>query len=319
MQIITDSNVKIGDKIAVSVGVFDGVHIGHCHLLSELVRIAGSGGMASVAITFENHPLEVISRQSRPLSITSLSRRLELISASGVEYCRIMKFTPALKEMNSLSFLNLLQAQFSIGAVVAGYNNAFGRCGDLSVEEATRKLDIAFHRASPVSVGGLEVSSSTIRKLLSECRIPIANKMLGRCFELEGTVVHGKAIGRTIGFPTANIDVDVKDSVIPGRGVYACAAIIDNNNKEIYGAMVNIGDNPTVDEKGTLSIEAHLIGIPEGIDLYGHKLCLFFLDFMREECKFSSLDALKRQLERDCKMAANIFDSSKISIFAKNK
>lgn len=300
MQIVTSLKSYVSSRgLLATVGMFDGVHLGHRHLLAELTRTAANKNFDSAVITFTSHPLEVLDSSRKPRMITSVAERLRLLEAAGVDYCFLIEFTEKLKEQTAQSFLEKLKEDIGLKGILAGFNNNFGKRGAGDLEESAEKAGVEFFRYFPLFIDSVAVSSSAIRKLLLDCDILKANALLGRDFSLTGTVIRGKQIGRTLGFPTANIAVDCREKIIPGNGVYACRAAVEGIEPMLLPAMVNIGTNPTVGPSGEISIEAHFIGLDKDIDLYGKSVVLFFVDYIRQEIRFPSLEILAEQLKED--------------------
>ena len=300
MQIITVGREHlVWKRSVVTVGTFDGVHLGHQRLLAELVKASRACRCQPVAVTFTNHPLDVVDPGATPRQLTSMSERLALLEAHGVETCLLLEFDDKLSKLDAFGFIEYLRRFFNVQAVVSGFNNRFGARGGRTLHEAVDEFDLAWYVAPEVKVNGITVSSSQIRTLLSQQNIEEANAMLGRYYSIHGLVGEGKHLGRTIGFPTANILVDDSMTLIPGNGVYFGYASVDGTPGELYRAMANIGYNPTVSDGERLGVEVHLIGLPEETELYGRSLTFSFERFHRNEQRFNGIEELKRQLMQD--------------------
>ena len=285
-------------KKAVTIGTFDGVHKGHQLVLDTLKREAEARGLQPVAITFDRHPLELVAPNRAPGNLMSTKRKAEMIRREGVE-ALVLPFTEQLRSMRAYEWLDYIHRKYDVELLVAGYDNTFGSDGiDMS---------IADYRAMGEAIG-IEVisapeeegvSSSAVRKAVKAGDIEKAKSLLGHLPEIEGKVLPGFHVGSKIGFPTANLQV-AKRIALPAAGVYATIAFIDDSKTGIP-AMVNIGYRPTFEgtekESGQLTVEAHIIGIEQ--ELYGKNIRLEFLDRLRDERKFSSVDELVKQLERD--------------------
>ena len=288
-----------------TVGSFDGVHTGHQAVLDTLLSVAHEKGLRPLAITFDRHPLEIIAPERAPGLLSSHERQEYFLHNSGVELLRT-PFTTQTSLMSAREWLRELRDRHGVTTLVVGYDNTFGHDGidmnisdyvNLGLEEGITVLE------APLVAG---VSSSGIRRLISEGKIEEANKMLGYPYELEGVVIAGEALGRTIGYPTANLGVHPR-RLIPGNGVYATEAVMPDGS--VYPAMVNIGTRPTVDESGRRSVEAHIIGW-DG-DLYCRQVRLRFLRRLRDEQKFETLDNLREQLNKDSEKTLEIFHTLK--------
>ncbi len=284
--------------VAAAVGTFDGVHRGHCHLLERLRHEAAARGLKPLALTFDRHPLSLIDPAHTPAMLSSAAEREHLLRAAGVE-ADTLPFDLRLRQMTALEFLTLLRERYGVSLFLLGFNNRIGsdRLGADSPElgEVSRRAGVEVLAATEHPEPG--VSSSAIRRALAAGNMEAAAQMLGHPYDIEGTVEHGRALGRTIGFPTANIAPDA-GRAIPAEGVYVGRLLG-------HRAVVNVGRRPTVEGSGAdaaLSIEAHAIGFSG--DLYGRRLRLEFLHRLRSERKFDSLDELKNAIAADAKAAA---------------
>ncbi len=280
---------------AVALGVFDGVHLGHRAILGAAVAHARATGSPTVACTFEPHPLEVLQPGRAPQPITTLSERLDLIAACGVDVAVVLDFTPALAAMEPEAFVkDVLVDRLSTRHVVVGFNHRFGRGarGDAELLRGLgRGLGFGVDVIEPLAVDGAPVSSTAIRAALGRGDLDAAARMLGRAYTLPGKVVPGAGRGRTLGFPTANVAPD--RPVLVAAGVYACRVEVAGRSER---AVVNIGVRPTFGED-TLAVEAHLLDFSG--DLYGQSLRLVFLARVRDERRFPSVDALRAQIAAD--------------------
>jgi riboflavin kinase / FMN adenylyltransferase len=284
---------------AVALGVFDGVHLGHRAILGAAVAHARAIGSPAVACTFDPHPLEVLQPDRAPLAITTLDERLELIAACGVDEVVVLAFTRELAAMEPEAFVkDVLVDRLAARQVVVGFNHRFGRGarGDAALlRELGARGGFGVDVIEPLTVDGVPVSSTAIRAALGRGDLEAAVRMLGRPYTLPGKVVAGAGRGRTLGFPTANIAPDRPVLVAPG--VYACTVEVANQPRR---AVVNVGVRPTFDEK-TLAVEAYLLDFSG--DLYGQTVRLMFRSRVREERRFSSVDALRAQIADDVETA----------------
>lgn len=283
---------------AAVVGMFDGVHAGHRHLLASLRAMAASHALAPIVVTFPNHPLDEVAPDRAPMLLTSPEEKTLLLEHEGVEVCMI-PFTSSLRHTSASGFLRMLRERWNVSRMLLGFNNRFGHDAPADFCEYMAlgaSEGIIVELATEWSLKGeARVSSSGIRQLLAEGKIERANALLGRPYDVAGIVVHGEAIGRSMGFPTANVVPDFPRKMVPANGVYAAKALVDGADR--YPAMVNIGVRPTVSCTGEPTIEAHLVGF-EG-NLYGHRVMLEFHRFVRNERRFANLDELKAQLQTD--------------------
>lgn len=282
-----------------TIGTFDGVHKGHQYLISQLKKLADK----AVVVTFANHPLWVVTGRRQPQLLSTPEEKYQALKAEGVTPV-ILQFDDTMRRMTALEFINMLARDYGINRLLFGFNNSIGsdRCrADADARlQATTGVEIIRANELP---GDTKINSSTIRELIAKGDMAQATLLLGRLYSLHGSVVHGKAIGRKLGFPTANIAIGNADKLIPGIGVYAADAIIGDGKS--YRAIVNIGHRPTIDETGSeASIEAYLDGFTG--DLYDQALTLQFLARLRGEKKFSDLNALRAAIANDLTLARQI-------------
>ena len=277
---------------AIAVGMFDGVHRGHQFLLRGLREEAARRGLQPVAVTFASHPAALTRPGAEPMLLQDLDERLDTLHAAGVETL-VLDFNPELRRLTAEEFLRKMHAEHEADFLLLGFNNRLGsdRLGFDSPEldEACRRVGVELLRMPPLP--GLEISSSAIRRAIAEGDMEGAAEMLGRPYELEGKVVEGRRIGRTIGVPTANIQVD-SHRLLPANGVYLGRMLG-------HKAVVNIGRRPTVDHSARpeVTVEAHLLDF-DG-DLYGKTVRLELLRRLRSERKFNGLDELKEAIAND--------------------
>lgn len=282
----------------VTSGTFDGVHLGHQKILLKLKDIALKKEGETVLITFWPHPRMVLHPEKKNLRLLStFEEKVILLEKFGVDHLVIIPFTKAFSQWSSQKFIHtILVDQIHTQCLVIGYDHKFGKNREGSFDYLkTHALEFGFEveEISRQDVDDIGVSSTKIRKALEQGDVKVATRYLGRPYDLNGKVVHGQQLGRSIGFPTANIQVDSELKLLPKDGVYAVRVLVD---QDYYPAMVNIGNRPTVQGNET-TIEAHLLGF-EG-DLYGKKLQILFIDFIREQQDFGSLEALRQQLVLD--------------------
>lgn len=269
---------------ACTIGCFDGVHQGHRFLLQQLRALAEEQGMQTLALTFRRHPAAVLGKPVPP-QLCTLEEKERLLKEQADE-AKILDFTEEMAHLTAKEFMQKLRDEYGVGLLLLGYDHRFGRpTPDDDYERDGHALGIEVLRAEPLP----GISSSAIRQALQQGRIAEANEMLGRPYTLTGTVEKGRQVGRSIGFPTANISTPL---LIPMTGVYAATTP--------YGpALVNIGHRPTLQNGSDLSIEAHIIGY-EG-NLYGQLLSVSLLRRLRDEQAFPTLEALRQQIENDMK------------------
>lgn len=294
------------DSRAVTVGTFDGVHRGHLAVIDALRREAAARDLRPMAVTFDRHPLSVVRPDRVPPLLTTPRRRDYLLRRAGVEPVEV-EFTPELSHLTAARWLERLRREWNVSLMVVGYDNTFGCDGvGLSISdimELGREAGIEVKEA-PVVPG---VSSSAIRKALMTGRVDDANAMLGRGYRLEGIVVPGEAVGRALGWPTANLQ-PVEGMCVPASGVYAAHAVTPDG--VMRPAMVNVGVRPTLHDGRPATVEAHILDFSG--DLYSKPLSLVFRKRLRDERSFPSIEALKGAIAADCD-ATRVFFAKKDS------
>jgi riboflavin kinase / FMN adenylyltransferase len=287
---------------AVALGVFDGVHLGHRAILGTAVARAGAEGLDALACTFDRHPAEILQPDRAPAAITTLDERLGLIAETGVAAAVVLSFTRELAAVEPEAFVkDILLSRLHARDVVVGFNHRFGRGarGDARLlESLAERLGFRAHVVPPLEVDGVPVSSTEIRAALQRGDVRRAARFLGRPYAIAGTVTAGAGRGRTLGFPTANIEAD-RVLLIP-RGVYLGRVTVDG---QVRPGVVNVGVRPTFGET-TLAIEAHVLDFAG--DLYGRPLRLEFLDRLRDEMRFGSVEELRMQIGRDIAAAREL-------------
>ena len=280
-----------------TIGFFDGVHLGHRFLIQQVKVAATQTGWQSSIITFPVHPRQVIQSEFQPQLLSSPEEKIELLASTGVDNCILLPFTRELSQLTAYEFMQLLYDKYKVRMLVIGYDHRFGHNRAETFEDYCRygrELGIHIMQASAYTQEQDKVSSSAIRRALQTGDIRTATKFLGYHYYLEGTVVDGYKVGRKIGFPTANLRVDFPNKLIPSIGVYAVYVYV---NGEKHKGMLNIGYRPTINNGTDLSIEVHILDF-QG-DIYHQKMRIEFIDFLRPEEKFNSVDELVLQMQKD--------------------
>ena len=284
-------------RYAATIGFFDGVHQGHVHLLEELKAIAQERGLKSMAITFPEHPRQILQSDYRPRLLSTPQDKMRLLEQTGIDYCFPLHFTSALAVLDAETFMtDFLQKKLGVSTLLVGHDHHFGHDTSLGVDDYRRignKIGMEVIPADAYLYEGIPVSSSRIRRELVAGNVKAANAMLGYRYTISGTVIHGMQNGRKMGFPTANLGPYCEFMQIPADDVYSALATVDG---ETWPAMLNIGFRPTFEGKAR-TIEAHLLGFDR--DIYFHELTLEFVDFLRPERRFDSPEGLATQLEAD--------------------
>lgn len=280
-----------------TVGFFDGVHKGHQYLIEQLRLLSAERHKQNAVITFAQHPRQVLNQGFQADLLTLSSEKQALLKALNVDRCIVLDFTPELAKLSAKQFMQILRQDYCIDGLLVGYDHRFGHDrneGFSHYEEYGRELGMSVFQAKPYTLeNGNPVSSSSIRKMLRAGQIREANACLGYSYTLSGKVVVGHQVGRTIGFPTANIQVD-KDKLLPTDGVYAVKVKIADKT---FGGMLSIGKRPTMDNGSDRSIEVHIFDFQQ--DLYGKEITLSLIRRTREEIKFNTQEALISQLHKD--------------------
>lgn len=291
----------------VTIGVFDGVHLGHRAVLEQLVNLARLTKGESVVITFNPHPRLVIGEKPDAISfLSTLEEKKKLMAETLIDHLVIIKFDTYLRNMEALDFISeILVRKIGIKHLIIGYDNHFGKnkAGDLQkIIRYARSFDFTVEQGREISSPEGVISSTSIRDALLKGCVENANRLLGYYYSLTGTVIQGKKLGRSLGFPTANIKPDDKHKLIPANGVYAVDIVLDD--KKLTG-MLSIGFNPTVNKrKVQKSIEVHIFNFD--MDLYGLSITLFFRFRLRDEKKFENINQLSQQMELDKDLAMRL-------------
>ncbi len=292
-------------KTSLTIGNFDGVHLGHRHLIAHVVQDAKAHGRTPAVVTFQPHPRQILQPGTRILYISSWEERLALLEDIGVELVGVIRFTPQVARLDAATFVRELQTRMGMQSLWVGPDFALGRNREGNVErlrELAQEFQFDFHVVPPLIVDGEPVHSSRIRHLIGEVGdVRAAARLLGRNFTLAGIVVHGDGRGRSIGIPTANLAV-APNRLLPANGVYATWAML---NGERWPSATNVGVRPTVaGENPIRTVETHIIGLQR--NLYYQHLKLEFVDRLRPERRFASLDDLVRQIRQDIAEAARL-------------
>ncbi len=289
---------------AITIGNFDGVHLGHQALFKKVVELGGERGGDKVAVTFRPHPLKVLRPDNPPKLISTFEQKAELIADAGIEYLVALPFTRELANTSAEDFVErILVRALGVEDLVVGYDYACGkgRKGDIPfLQNMGRKSGFKVHVISPVVVDGMVVSSTNVRKLVAQGEMSKVRALLGRYYQIRGIVQEGKRRGGpVVGFPTANLAINPED-LCPKPGVYAVQVIHDNH---CYGGVVNIGYNPTFGDQ-ELGAEVHIFDFNK--DIYGHPIKVNMVQRIRDEKKFPGPKELAQQIARDVEKGRQI-------------
>ena len=288
----------------LALGNFDGVHRGHRKILERVRRVAGERAATSVVMTFDPHPPRVVRPDKAPPLLMTKPQKLEAIADAGVQGAAIVRFSTELSHWDPETFVrNVLVDWLHVGEVWVGANFLFGhdRSGNFSVLRVLgSRYGFKAEKIDPVRYKDFVVSSTRVRRLVSEGRVDEAAALLGHQYFVDGTIMRGDQRGRTLGFPTANLCSE--NELLPPHGVYATTARI---GALVYPSVTNVGTRPTVDQSGRTVIETHVFNLDR--DLYGQPMRLGFVQRLRDERAFESLDALRAQIGADCQRARVLF------------
>ena len=304
MNIIRDTHPQALAPSVATIGFFDGVHLGHRHLINQVKMAASLNGWCSSIITFPVHPRQVIQSNYQPSLLSSPEEKVELLGTTGIDNCILLPFTRELSQLTAREFMQLLYDNYKVRMLVIGYDHRFGHNRAETFEDYCRygrELGIHIMQATAYTQEQDKVSSSAIRRALLSGEISTATKYLGYNYFMQGTIVSGYQVGRKIGFPTANLQVDFCNKLIPAIGVYAVRVSV---NGQSYKGMLNIGHRPTINNGTDLSIEVHILDF-EG-DIYNQPMRIEFIDFLRPEAKFQSVDELVLQIQKDKEAALQV-------------
>ncbi|WP_350292545.1 bifunctional riboflavin kinase/FAD synthetase [uncultured Croceitalea sp.] len=289
---------------AITIGTFDGVHVGHRQILERLINNAKQANLNSVLVTFFPHPRMVLQKESNIKLLNTLDEKIEILQGLGLDYSIVHPFTKEFSRLSAIEFVrDILVNQLKAKKIIIGYDHRFGRNRNANINDLIafgNTLDFEVEEISAQEVDEVSVSSTKIRTALEQADIVTANSYLGYPYMLTGIVQKGKGLGRQLAFPTANIKIKESYKLIPKNGVYVVKSAIEG---ETYYGMMNIGFNPTVEGKEK-SIEVHFFDLNQ--DLYDKKLKVELLHHLRDEHKFDSLEALKAQLLKDKQTALSL-------------
>lgn len=282
---------------AITIGTFDGVHIGHRQILERLINNAKHANLNSVLVTFFPHPRMILQKESNLKLLNTLDEKIEILESLGLDYVIVHPFTKEFSRLSAIEFVrDILVNQLKAKKIIIGYDHRFGRNRNANINDLItfgNTLDFEVEEISAQEVDEVSVSSTKIRTALEEADIATANSYLGYAFMLTGIVKKGKGLGRQLDFPTANIKITEAYKLIPKNGVYVVRSFIGGKT---YHGMMNIGFNPTVKGKEK-SIEVHFFDLNQ--DLYDKKIKVELLHHLRDEHKFDSVEDLKQQLAKD--------------------
>lgn len=283
----------------VTIGTFDGVHLGHQKIIKRLIDLKKKEGGETVLFTFDPHPRKVLFPDQTDLKlITTTEEKCRLLEKLGIDHVLVFPFTKVFSQMHATEYISEIIAKgLHTKSLVIGYDHRFGsnREGNIdTLKELSTTYNFKVEEIPAQEINQLNISSTRIRKAIEEGDVETANAFLGHPFFVTGVVVKGKQLGRTIGYPTANIDVADPDKLIPKIGVYAVNVILDSVT---YKGMLNVGVNPTTDSDNRIKIEVNIFDFDA--EIYGRSLSVEFVKWIRDEKKFANLEELKQALAND--------------------
>jgi riboflavin kinase/FMN adenylyltransferase len=304
-ELRSDRIKSIAGESVVTVGTFDGIHIGHRKVLEKVIEKARREDLNSVIVTFDTHPLKVLRPSAAPGLLTTLEEKLKILSHFEVDFIEVIPFNRDFAQLSPRDFIEgVLIQDYLMKELIMGYDHGFGRNREGSVpmlQSIAGEMGFGLSVVSPVQMEGETVSSSRIRKCVGDADFDYVTRTLGRFYSMETTVIRGEGRGKTIGFPTANLEILGQDKLIPPDGVYAVRVL---HKGESYAGMLHNGDRPTFSGVEP-SVEVHLIGF-DGY-LQGESLEVQFIGWIREIKRFSGSEELKEQLLKDREVVKQIY------------
>ncbi|MCL9807151.1 bifunctional riboflavin kinase/FAD synthetase [Flavobacterium amniphilum] len=293
-------------KTIITLGTFDGVHIGHKKIIDKLLKNARIDDLETAVITFAQHPRNVLHSKESVSLLNTTPEKIHQLESTGIDNLIILNFDNTLSELSGEEFVKtILVDQLNLQKIIIGYDHRFGKNRSSDIHDLInfgKKYHFDVEQISAEEIDEITISSTKIRNAVGQGNIDLANQYLGYHYSFTGIVVKGNQLGRTIGFPTANIQINDPLKIIPGNGVYV---VTGKWNNKLHQGMMNIGTKPTIDGKN-LSIEVNFFDVNE--DLYGKEIEISVLHHLRNEQKFDSLDSLKNQIFLDKKASLTYFN-----------
>jgi riboflavin kinase/FMN adenylyltransferase len=301
---------RIETPTIVTIGTFDGVHLGHQKILERLRNLKTQTGLKTVVLTFEPHPRKVLFPDQKDLKLLTLvDEKLTLLDKYGVDVTVVYPFSKKFSELPSDVYIrHVLLKMLNVKYLVIGYDHKFGknRSGDIQVlKKYAAEYKFEIEEISARDIDHIAVSSTRIRKALEEGDVELAGNFLGHRYFLEGHVIRGKQLGRNLGYPTANISITEEEKQVPNKGVYLVEVIVSGQH---YFGMLNIGVNPTTDVDNLIKIEVHIFDFEH--DIYGENIRINFVKRLRDEKKFANLNELKQALDQDREDCLNLISNA---------
>ncbi len=303
----TLQDFKPKQKTIVTIGTFDGVHVGHRIIIDKIIQNSKKENLESTILTFFPHPRMVLQNNSDIKLLNTIEEKIKLLENTGLQNLVIQTFNKSFSELSAEEFVSkILVKQLNIQKIIIGHDHRFGKNRTANIDDLIvfgKKYNFEVEQISAKELNDVAVSSTKIREAISNGNVTLANQYLGYPYSLSGTIIKGNQLGRTIGFPTANLNIDKDYKLIPKNGVYIVRSFIKN---KFFNGIMNIGFRPTL--KGeTLSIETHFLDFDS--NLYNETVTILVLERLRDEQKFDSLQLLKFQIENDKRIALDYFIS----------
>lgn len=293
------------EKSVLSIGNFDGLHLGHRKLLAELVALAAKLELRSVVVTYDNHPAGFLQRRLHPQLLLPASRKVRLLQEFGIDEVALLHFDEALARTPAEEFLReQLARRYAPGAIVMGYDSQFGyqRRGNYSfLQQHQEEYGYQLHFVEPLQWEDRVVSSTLIREMLTVGELASANRLLSAPYTLYGEVEAGSGLGRDLGFPTANLRLEEPRQLLPKAGVYLSRLRLEEDG---FFGLTNIGSSPTLKHSGITEVETHILDLERQI--YGSSLCVELLEYFREEKMFAGINALREAMQSDLARARDL-------------
>jgi len=305
MIIIRDTRELKGMDLIVTVGFFDGVHLGHRFLINQMKEVGERLHLSTAVITFPQHPRKVLQQDYQPKLLNSFEEKLKHLEETGIDYCIVLDFTPELSRLSAQDFIHkILAKDLHVKTLLVGYDHRFGHDRADGIEQYVlygRECGMEVIKANPYTEESLHVSSSEIRRLLDEGKVEDAAELLTYPYQIRGSIVAGFKVGRKLGFPTANIQVDEPFKIIPAIGVYAVWVYLKGKR---YAGMLYIGNRPTLNNGENVTLEVNIFDFSD--DIYNEEITVAFIRYVRGDIRFDSVESLKGQLEEDRKEVERI-------------
>lgn len=297
--------LKFDKKSIITVGTFDGVHLGHQEIIKILNSVKQNKGLRSVIVTFDPHPQIVLRNKDKDIKILSTTdEKISIFESYGIDLVYVINFTKEFSQTPAREFyIKYLINGVGMTDLVLGYDHMFGknREGNFdTLAEMAKEFDFNADKVEEFTLNGAHISSTEIRNFLQTGEIEKANNLLGREYSIEGEVIHGDKRGKELGYPTANIKISSEYKLIPKKGIYAVSVVVD---KVKYNGMMSIGVNPTVSNDDSLKLEVNIFDFDK--DIYGKKIKVNFIDYLRDEQKFNSLEDLIEAMASDKEKVLN--------------